>query len=347
VVDLFIKTNKPIGSNTLKANGFDCFSSATIRNYFVKLEKIGYLHRPHSSGGRIPTSSAYREYANNCLENLKISEKDEKKLSKNLKKDCKKLNTYLFHVSDQLSEMTNSCVFLLSPTFDQDFIQEIKLISLENNLLCIIITNYGQIKTELFQLNNLKKEEIKQIENFLLWKIGKEKRQKISIKISKFARKIYKEMMMRFITSYSRTNINEKSYKTGFSNLLSYREFQDPITLAQSISLFEDFDKISALLNESIKVGKLTCWIGNELSAFGSLATECAVITIPYRINYMPAGAIAVLLPKRCSYQKVFGIMQIFSECISDTLTKNIYKYKINFHSNEEILLEDKRKKFR
>lgn len=63
LVDYYIKTGKPVGSNTLKESGFGDLSSATIRNYFARLEEEGYLMQQHSSGGRIPTHSAYRIYA--------------------------------------------------------------------------------------------------------------------------------------------------------------------------------------------------------------------------------------------------------------------------------------------
>ena len=63
LVDYYIQTGKPVGSNTLKEAGFGDLSSATIRNYFAHLEEEGYLLQSHSSGGRIPTHLAYRVYA--------------------------------------------------------------------------------------------------------------------------------------------------------------------------------------------------------------------------------------------------------------------------------------------
>ena len=64
LVELYLLTGKPIGSNTLKENGFGHISSATIRNYFAKLEAQGMLKQQHSSGGRTPTPLAYKFYAN-------------------------------------------------------------------------------------------------------------------------------------------------------------------------------------------------------------------------------------------------------------------------------------------
>ena len=63
LVEYYIQTGKPVGSNALKESGFGDLSSATIRNYFAHLEETGYLIQSHSSGGRIPTDLAYRIYA--------------------------------------------------------------------------------------------------------------------------------------------------------------------------------------------------------------------------------------------------------------------------------------------
>ncbi|MCK4934161.1 MAG: hypothetical protein KAR79_01100 [Simkaniaceae bacterium] len=54
LVDLYLKTGKPVGSNTLRESGFQEIISATIRNYCGNLEKNGYLLQQHSSDGRIP-----------------------------------------------------------------------------------------------------------------------------------------------------------------------------------------------------------------------------------------------------------------------------------------------------
>src|SRR5580698_5023185 len=73
LVDLYLQSGKPIGSNTLKENGFDALSSATIRNYFAKLEEEGFVKQQHSSGGRIPTAAAYKAYAQAHFDQPRIS----------------------------------------------------------------------------------------------------------------------------------------------------------------------------------------------------------------------------------------------------------------------------------
>ncbi len=49
LIEHFLQTGRPVGSNTLKDLGFDTLSSATIRNYFANLEQTGYLTQQHAS----------------------------------------------------------------------------------------------------------------------------------------------------------------------------------------------------------------------------------------------------------------------------------------------------------
>src|SRR5262249_48058347 len=82
LVDLYLQTGKPIGSNTLRENGFESLSSATIRNYFSKLEEEGYLKQQHSSGGRIPTSIAYKAFAEAFSDQPRISSEESKEIKR-------------------------------------------------------------------------------------------------------------------------------------------------------------------------------------------------------------------------------------------------------------------------
>jgi heat-inducible transcriptional repressor len=43
-------------------------SSATIRAEMAELERLGYIHQPHTSSGRVPTDRGYRLYVNNIKE---------------------------------------------------------------------------------------------------------------------------------------------------------------------------------------------------------------------------------------------------------------------------------------
>ena len=67
VVQTYIETAEPAGSQTIARRFGLGVSPATIRNTMSELEDKGYLFHPHTSAGRIPTDRAYRIYVNEIM----------------------------------------------------------------------------------------------------------------------------------------------------------------------------------------------------------------------------------------------------------------------------------------
>jgi heat-inducible transcriptional repressor len=66
VVEQYAEVASPVGSSLL-AKAFNV-SSATIRAEMAELERMGYIHQPHTSAGRVPTDKGYRTYVNSLAE---------------------------------------------------------------------------------------------------------------------------------------------------------------------------------------------------------------------------------------------------------------------------------------
>lgn len=63
IVEQYAEVASPVGSSLL-AKVFNV-SSATIRAEMAELERLGFIHQPHTSAGRVPTDAGYRFYVNN------------------------------------------------------------------------------------------------------------------------------------------------------------------------------------------------------------------------------------------------------------------------------------------
>ncbi len=353
LVDLYLQSGKPIGSNTLRENGFEALSSATIRNYFSKLEEEGYLKQAHSSGGRIPTALAYKLYAEEHLD-LKSNVSDEKKrIDELLKKETREVATYLLQAVEKISDLTQCAVFLSAPRFDQDFILEIKLIYLDQNrLLCVLMTDFGLVRTEtLYTDKKLSTFTTKRLEAYFNWRLTGIEKPVLDASEEALGAKLYKELMLRHIVSNSNFSA-EDLFQAGFSKLLAYPDFNEASALASGLALFENKQMLRKLLSTVCEKGKLTCWIGDDLHVFSPEATACSVIAVPYRINHTLCGAFGILGPNRIPYRELFSQLQQIGESISDSLTKSVYKFKISFRSphpssrvldeRQTLLLEDK-----
>src|SRR3712207_8493062 len=60
IVEDYVHTREPLGSNALVERHALAVSPATIRNDMAALEEEGLIAQPHTSAGRIPTDKGYR-----------------------------------------------------------------------------------------------------------------------------------------------------------------------------------------------------------------------------------------------------------------------------------------------
>jgi len=64
IIQHFIHTGEPVGSNTIIVSYKFSVSPATIRNDMASLEHDQFIFQPHTSAGRVPTDKGYRTYVN-------------------------------------------------------------------------------------------------------------------------------------------------------------------------------------------------------------------------------------------------------------------------------------------
>ncbi|HWS48313.1 MAG TPA: heat-inducible transcriptional repressor HrcA, partial [Acidimicrobiia bacterium] len=62
IVEQYVDTAQPVGSQTVTNTAGLGVSAATVRNEMSVLEREGYITQPHTSAGRIPTDRGYRYY---------------------------------------------------------------------------------------------------------------------------------------------------------------------------------------------------------------------------------------------------------------------------------------------
>ncbi|PIB47580.1 HrcA family transcriptional regulator, partial [Pseudomonas sp. 2822-15] len=76
IIDDYITHAEPVGSRSVSKREDMNYSPATIRNEMSDLEELGFLEKPHSSAGRIPSQKGYRYYVDHLLSPQKLSHKE-------------------------------------------------------------------------------------------------------------------------------------------------------------------------------------------------------------------------------------------------------------------------------
>src|SRR3989338_5512310 len=102
-----LKTARPVASQELA----HCFGlkvgPATVRNEMLKLDQLGYLEQPHTSAGRVPTDKGYRFFVDNLLEDIGLSEREQKMIRK-VFSDLDGEEEFTKELSKTISQLTGS-----------------------------------------------------------------------------------------------------------------------------------------------------------------------------------------------------------------------------------------------
>ena len=84
VVETYLETGSPSGSETILKKGNIDLSSSSIRAILSNLQKEGLLYAPHTSAGRLPTDKGMRFFVDGLLEFGRISNLEKE----NIKQQC-------------------------------------------------------------------------------------------------------------------------------------------------------------------------------------------------------------------------------------------------------------------
>jgi transcriptional regulator of heat shock response len=105
IVNSHIQYAVPIGSSFV-SDTLD-LSSATIRNVMGELEEMGYLSKPHTSAGRLPTTAGYRYYVNNLIDFNPVSNRQKRFIEEEYyRKKIESIEAMLEKISHILAIMT-------------------------------------------------------------------------------------------------------------------------------------------------------------------------------------------------------------------------------------------------
>ena len=122
IVQHFIDTAEPVGSNTVILKFNFHVSPATIRNDMAALEEEGLIYQPHTSAGRIPTDLGYREFINEIAD-YEQARREAVKVLASLREEYskEKAKEFIYDAVKLLSRATNTASFATVPDSERSF----------------------------------------------------------------------------------------------------------------------------------------------------------------------------------------------------------------------------------
>lgn len=118
LIEEYIETAEPVGSETLEKKYSLSASPATIRNEMVQLTKLDYLKKPHTSAGRVPTSKGMKFYVKQLMKEKELSVVEEVSTKEKLWDYREKLNPFMKELTKNLANKTKALAVVVTKQGD-------------------------------------------------------------------------------------------------------------------------------------------------------------------------------------------------------------------------------------
>ena len=118
IIDEYIETAEPVGSEKLDKKYSLGVSPATIRSEMVRLTENGFLKQPYTSAGRVPTPMALKFYVQNLMKMKELSVADEVVVKQKIWDYRQQMDRLLRESTRVLADKTKTLAFSTTNTGD-------------------------------------------------------------------------------------------------------------------------------------------------------------------------------------------------------------------------------------
>ena len=326
IVEEHIRSGEPVGSKFLAERLPVALSSATIRNVMADLEIEGFIEKPHTSAGRIPSTLGYRYYVNCLMNGYDLTVAEQKTLEGAATgNSLVGIDQLLKNASHTVSELTNYTALAIKPRNKRVMALNFKLLPMNDyGVLMVIQTSVGVVKSRFVETGFTVSEELAiKLEGTLNAHLVGVATDDVSFALIKEmearlgnAAPILIPLMRAFMEEIGTLNGGELRIE-GVDRLLQYPEYS---SLAQVRGILGMLEKKDYILNvvSGAQLDAVNVFISPESEGDHMQGSSIVFKTITDKER--PVAAIGVLGPCRMDYSKVISAVEFMTDKVETAI---------------------------
>ncbi|MBM4379119.1 MAG: heat-inducible transcription repressor HrcA [Deltaproteobacteria bacterium] len=330
IVHAYITRGEPVGSSQLVRGAEFDVSSATLRGVMADLEALGYLVKPHTSAGRVPTSQGYRFYVDALVKLEAPPEAAQALIQQNLSGTEGSADGVAQDASRVLHAITRHAGVVVTPRAGQLAPSRIEFVRLrEDRVLAVLVVQGGQVVNRPLALDiPMSGEELVRAANRLNELFARHPGRTVEELRAALQRELEDEAaaeqpelqraLRLGVAAAVGVAAPERVVIEGAGSFLERPEFADVERARAVFRALDEKGRLLQLLDRVQKAAAIQVFIGAE-SALGEGA-EVSVIASPYGSNGQVLGAVGVIGPTRMDYQKVIPLVGFTAQVLSKAL---------------------------
>jgi heat-inducible transcriptional repressor len=323
IVEEYIETAEPVSSGNL-VKELEC-SSATIRNEMAELERIGFLEKPHTSAGRVPSQKGYRYYVDELIRDDKLSKKEMEIIRERLETKVNDLEDLTRIATTTLSEITHYTTITIAPDIHKHTIIEIKFVLLGSRvLMAVILTDSGIIRESIIKFDeDITQEQVDDLTVLFKNKLVGKPLETMNGNIEEFIMNEMKtsiNIIKKIIEEINKIIVeSQEVYLDGANKVIDMPEFKKVDVAKDFLNVLDAKDLVADVLNTGA-AENINIYIGEETEK--EELKNFSIVTFNHLLEGKDIGTIGIIGPTRMDYSKIISVMKYISKKLNDDYKK-------------------------
>ncbi|HZO89385.1 MAG TPA: heat-inducible transcriptional repressor HrcA [Chthonomonadaceae bacterium] len=329
IVDDYITTAEPVGSEWLVTHhNFGC-KSATIRNEMAEMAELGYLAQPHTSAGRIPTDRGYRYYVNAWMNPpAALTQEEAARARASYEQAPQDIEEIVVQTCRILANLTSYPSLVTDPATPATRIRRIYLSNASpRHALMVVLLSTGHVEHRLVEMEMAPADSaLVMLANYLNARLADRDLEEIGraavlpevpTELAAYAASLAK--IFAALKQTAQALSERRIFLEGTNQILRQPEFKDVGRLENLLNALERRSALYQVLSRALFNRNVTVIIGSE-NEYEPMQ-ECSLVTSSYYIHTRPAGFLAVLGPTRMDYNRAAAAVGLMARNLSQVLT--------------------------
>lgn len=318
VVEDYVMSAEPVGSKALIERHNLGVSSATIRHEMADLEAKGYLEKPYTSAGRVPSDKGYRSYVNELLEVSEVSKRQAIAMRSMFSDSLVELTDLIRQAAAVLSAQNDYVSLALTPTYGNSRLRQVKLLMIEpGKVLVVVVLAAGLVKDRLVRISDqISGEQLDRVGKAIEEGLAGKKLSDITLVTvaGTVTDQPLPDSLLNQVVYEAYVSIKQAEhldlYIEGTHRLLAQPEYRDVDKAHRFMQALGQKKTVAGYIAELQGTEDLTCGqylvrIGQEITLDGF--EDTSFVTSTYCVNGEVFGQIGVIGPRRMDYGKIIS----------------------------------------
>ncbi len=332
IVEQYVDTAQPVGSQTVTSTTGLGVSAATVRNEMSLLEREGYIAQPHPSAGRVPTDRGYRYYVDHLAGAGQLPAVERRKIVEFFSTATLAMDQLLARTSQLLAGVTSHAAVVVGPEAQAVVVRAANLVLLQPRVvLAVVVLSNGSVEKDVVVFDaDLVDVDVADASARFAGQLAGRRLSDVAQDPAAAAResddRSPRDAVADIVEASRlalRTRLAERQseplYVGGASRLAAEHDAFLTTNTARLFELLEQHVVLASLMRELLGPG-LTVSIGSENTSLD--LHECSLVLAPFLVEGEHAGTVGVLGPTRMDYRKAQAAVSAVSQQLGRQLSR-------------------------